>query len=141
MTEPAARPRRWWKYLMIAAGLGLLAMLAALWYTTTDSFQAYVRRRMVSEVERITGGRAEIGSFHIVPFHLQVEVRNITVRGKEPPTDAPLVHADSLVAQLKVISFLRTEFGFYSVTLDHPVVHIVVGPDGTTNIQIGRAHV
>ena len=138
MTEPAARPRRWWKYLMIAAGLGLLAVLAALWYTTTDSFQAYVRRRMVSEVERITGGRAEIGSFHIVPFHLQVEVRNITVRGKEPPTDAPLVHADSLVAQLKVISFLRTEFGFYSVTLDHPVVHIVVGPDGTTNIPAPR---
>ena len=134
MTEPAARPPRWWKYLMIAAGVGLLAVLAGLWYTTTDSFQAYVRRRMVSEVERITGGRAEIGSFHIVPFHLQVEVRNVTVRGKEPPTDASLVHADSLVAQLKVISFLRTEFGFYSVTLDHPVVHIVVGPDGTTNI-------
>ena len=72
--------------------------------------------RMVAEVERITGGRAEIGSFHVVPFHMQVEVRNITVHGKEAPTDVPLAHADSLVAQLKVISFLRTEFGFYSVS-------------------------
>ena len=113
-------------------------MLAALWYTTTDSFQAYVRRRMVSEVERITGGRAEIGSFHIVPFHLQVEVRNITVHGKESADDVPLAHADSLLAQVKVISFLRTEFGFYSVTLDHPVVHIAIGPDGTTNIPAPR---
>ena len=138
VTEPAARPPRWWKYLMIAAGIGLLALLAGLWYTTTDSFQAYVRRRMVEEVERITGGRAEIGSFHVVPFHLQVEVRNITVHGKEPPTEAPLVHADSLLAQVKVISFLRTEFGFYSVVLDHPVVHIAIGPDGTTNIPAPR---
>jgi translocation and assembly module TamB len=138
VSEPAARPRRWWKYLLIATGVGFLGALAALWYTTTDSFQAYVRRRMVSEVERITGGRAEIGSFHIVPFHLQVEVRNITVHGKESPTDVPLAHADSLLAQLKVISFLRTEFGFYSVSLDHPVVHIAIGPDGTTNVPAPR---
>ena len=76
----------------------------------------------------------DIGSFHIVPFHLQVEVRDITVHGKEAPSDAPLVHADSLLAQVKIISFLRTEFGFYSVTLDHPEIHIAIGPDGTTNI-------
>jgi len=61
VSGPAARPRRWWRYLLIAAGVSVVAVLAALWYTTTDSFQAYVRRRMVSEVERITGGRAEIG--------------------------------------------------------------------------------
>ncbi len=72
----------------------LVAVLAGLWYTTTNSFQAYVRGRMVEEVERITGGRAEIGSFHVVPFHLQVEVRNITVHGKEAATDVPLAHAD-----------------------------------------------
>ena len=134
VTEPAARPRRWWKYLLIASGVGLLAVLAALWYITTDSFQSYVRRRVVAEVERITGGRAEVGTFHIVPFHMQVEVRNITVHGKESPSDVPLAHADSLVAQLKVISFLRTEFGFHSLTLDHPVVHISIGPDGSTNV-------
>ena len=139
MTEPAAaRPRRWWKYFWITVCVGLLAFLGALWYTTTNSFQAYVRSRMVSELERITGGRAEIGSFHVVPFHLQVEVRNITVHGKEAATDVPLVHADSLLAQLKIISFLRTEFGFYSVILEHPVVHIAIGPDGTTNVPAPR---
>lgn len=136
MTEPSPRPRRRWKYeyLLIVAGTGVLLLLAGLWYTTTASFQAYVRRRVVAEVERITGGRAEIGSFHVVPFHLQVEVRNITVHGTEAATDIPLVHADHLVAQMKVISFLRTEFGFYSLTLDHPVVHITIAPDGTTNV-------
>lgn len=134
MTELPARPRRWWKYLLIIGGVGVLALLAAVWYITTDSFQSYVRRRLVAEVERITGGRAEVGSFHIVPFHMQVEVRNITVHGKESPSDVPLAHADSLVAQVKVISFLRTEFGFHALTLDHPVLHIAIGPDGSTNV-------
>src|ERR1700733_7074364 len=105
---------------------------------TTDSFQAYVRARMVKEVERITGGRAEIGSFHVVPFHMQVEVRNITVHGKESSTEVPLAHADSLVAHLKVISFLRTEFGFHSVILEHPVIHVAVGADGVTNVPAPR---
>ncbi|HYM77844.1 MAG TPA: translocation/assembly module TamB domain-containing protein [Candidatus Dormibacteraeota bacterium] len=139
MTRPATRRRRWWKYLVIASGVGVIAVLAGLWYTTTNAFQEYVRRRMVEEVERITGGKAEVGSFHVVPFHLQVEVRNITVHGKEGPTDIPLAHADSLQAQVKVISFLRTEFGFQSLILEHPVVHIMIGPDGsTTNIPALR---
>src|SRR5689334_18870097 len=128
------RPRRWWKYVLILGGTGIVLLIAGLWYINTNSFQAYVRRRMVAEVERITGGHAEIGSFHVVPFHMQVEVRDITVRGTESPTDIPLVHADHLVAQMKVISFLRTEFGFYSLELDHPVVHIAIAPDGSTNV-------
>ena len=138
MTKLPARRRRWWKYLLITTLMGLVALLAGLWYTTTNSFQQYVRRRMVEELERITGGKAEIGSFHVVPFHLQVEVRNITVHGKEGPNEVPLAHADSLQAQVKVISLLRTEFGFHSLILDHPVVHIAISPDGTTNIPALR---
>jgi translocation and assembly module TamB len=46
-----------------------------------------------------------------------------------------MIHADSLVGQVKVISFLRTEFGFQSLSLERPVIHVIVGPDGsTTNI-------
>jgi translocation and assembly module TamB len=131
---PVGRPRRWWKYLLLATCIGAGAVLAGLYYITTDSFQNYVRKRMVAEVERITGGRAEVGSFHIVPFHMQAEVRNITVHGKEAPSGTPFIHVDSLVAHVKVISFLRTEFGFHSLSLEHPVVHIAIGPDGATNV-------
>jgi len=139
VTEPAARPPRWWKLLLISAAVLILAVLAGLWYTTTNSFQTYVHRRVVEEIERITGGRAEIGSFHVVPFHLQVEIRNITVHGNEGVDEVPLLHADSVVGQVKVISFLRTEFGFQSLALERPTVHIEIGPDGsTTNIPALR---
>lgn len=138
MNTPPPR-RRWWKYFLVVVGAGLLAVLGGAWYITTNSFQGYVRRRLVAEVERITGGHAQIGSFHVIPFHMQVEVRDITVHGSEAASDLPLAHADHLIARVKVISLLRTQFGFHSLTLEHPVVHIAVAADGTTNVPVIKA--
>ena len=136
MSEPAvAAPRRkWWKYLLIVFAAGVVCLLAGLWYLSTESFQAYVRRRIVAEVERVTGGHAQVGSIHTVPFHMQIEVRDLTVRGRESASEIPLAHVDHVVAQVKVISLLRTEFGFYEVAFEHPVVHVAFYPDGSTNI-------
>ncbi len=137
MTESSPLPTRsrWWKYLLFVAGVVVLVAAGLFWYVNTDSFQALVRRRLVAEVERITGGRAEIGSFHTTPFRLQVDVRDITVHGRESATDLPLAHADRLVARVKIISLIRTEFGFHEVILERPVIHIAVYPDGTTNVS------
>jgi translocation and assembly module TamB len=141
VTEAAAKlAARWWKYLLIVVGAGVLGFLALSVYVNTDSFQALVRRRLVAEIERITGGRAEIGSFHTVPFRMQVEVRNITVHGRESVTDVPLAHADRIVARFKIISLFGSEFAFDEVILDQPAIHVALYPDGTTNIpgQTGK---
>jgi translocation and assembly module TamB len=136
VTQPATRlrSRAWWKYLLTVTGLGFLCLAAGLWYVTTDSFQNLVRRRMVAELERITGGRVEIGSIHTIPFRMQVDVRDITVHGREAAKDVPLAHADRLVARLKGLSLLRSEFGFHELTLDHPVIHLAFSPDGASNV-------
>jgi translocation and assembly module TamB len=137
VSEPPAKPaRRWWKYLVALAGASLLCIVALGIYINTDSFQALVRRRLVAEIERITGGRAEIGSFHTVPFHLQAEVRNITVHGRESADEIPLAHAESIVARLKIVSLLESEFAFHEVILEQPIVHIAFYPDGRTNLPL-----
>jgi len=125
--------RKVWKYLLSASLAGLLLLGGLAWYVTTDSFQAVVRRRLVAELEKITGGRVELGSFHTTPFRLRVEVRDLTIHGKEKSDEVPYAHVGRVVAEVKVISALGFEFGFHSLILDHPVIHIVVYPDGTTN--------
>ena len=135
MSEPRAKPRwrRFRNYLLLAGLVGLLLLGALAWYATTDSFQALVRRRVVAELERITGGRVDLGGIHTVPFRFQVEIRDLTIHGREAAGEVPYAHVDRLVARVKLISTLATEFGFSSLVLDHPVVHIVLYPDGTTN--------
>jgi len=136
---PPERRRILWKLLLAfcvfsLAGFGLLA-----WYVTTDSFQLRVRRRVIASAEKLTGGRVELGELHTIPFRLRVDVRNLTIHGQEAKDQAPFLHVDRLQAEIKVISLLSTTFGLHSLVLDHPVVHIIDYPDGTTNAPVPQA--
>jgi len=135
MSETGAKPgrRKIWKTLLWFMVAGILLLAGVGWYSTTDSFQALVRQRLVAALERATGGRVELGSIHTVPFHFQVEVRDLTIHGREQPGEVPYAHVNSLLAQLKPWSILQTGIGFNYVVLDHPVIHIILYPDGTTN--------
>ncbi len=140
MTEADAKPtrRKWWKYLLVLCLMGLIAFGAIAWYMTTDSFQAYVRARIVGEIEKATGGRVELGTYHTIPFRLQAEIRGLTIHGTESANDVPFVHAGRVVARIRIISLLETEFGFKSIVIERPVIHLIVHPDGSTNIPVPR---
>jgi translocation and assembly module TamB len=135
VTESSTKParRRWWKYLLFIAMAGMLCVVGLLVYVNTDSFQSLVRRRLVAELERVTGGRVEIGSIHTTPFRLQADVRGITIHGRESASAVPLAHVDRIVARLKIISLLRSEFAFNEVIIEQPIAHVAFYSDGTTN--------
>jgi translocation and assembly module TamB len=141
MNEPRAKPgwRRLRNYLLLAGLLFLLSLSGLTWYMTTDSFQSLIRRRAVAELERVTGGRVDLGGIHTIPFRFQIEIRNLTIHGLEAAGEVPYAHVDRIVARVRLISILETEFGFSSLVLDHPVVHIVVYPDGTTNQPLPKS--
>jgi len=141
VTEPAPsppRPSRWKLHLLLFAAFVVLLLGAGLWYTTTESFQLYVRGHIVSALERATGARVELGAYHTIPLRLQVEVRDLTLHGLEAPGQVPLAHVDSAVARIKIISLLQKQFGFESVVLEHPVIHLIVYPDGSTNQPVPK---
>jgi translocation and assembly module TamB len=143
VTGPATKATglRRWRYVLFGFSLAFVGMLGFLLYLTTDSFQSLVRRRLVEEIERITGGRAQIASIHTVPFRLQVEVRDITVRGRETQNSIPLAHADAITARFKISSLLRSELAFDQVVIDRPVVRITFYPDGSTNFPARAANI
>ncbi len=117
--------------IFVLVAFGVLA-----WYVTTDSFQQIVRRRVVSSIEKIVGGRVELGELHTIPFRLRVDARNLTIHGREAPDQPPFLHVDRLQAEMKIISLLSKTVGLHSLTLEHPVVHIIDYPDGTTNVPV-----
>ncbi len=128
---------RGWR-LAAAIGMGvvlvlLIAVSVVLWYATTPQFEQRVRAVVISELERSTGGRVDLGAFHWQLAHLGFEAVDLTIHGKEGPGQIPYVHADELVVHLKVIDLLRAKIGLSYLGAQHPVFHLIVYPDGTTN--------
>ncbi len=128
--------RHWRRIRNLAiAGVSILVVATALllWYVHTDSFRNSVHARLVSALETMTGGRVELAKLSIVPFRFRVEAHDLTIHGTEPAGEVPYAHVDHLTAQIKIISLFEQQYGFDSLILDHPVVHIIVYPNGTTN--------
>ena len=133
MNGPAPARRKWWKALLLFAVFCVVALSLLGWYVSTDSFQQMVRRKVVASLEEATGGRVEIGEFHTIPFRLRVDIRNLTIHGREASDQIPYFHVDRLEAELKIISIFSKEVGLHALTLDRPVAHVIVYPDGSTN--------
>jgi len=134
LNEPTPPRRRLWLRLLLLFCIFSAVSLCILgWYATTDSFQQAARRRVILALEKTTGGRVELGELHTIPFRLRIDARNLTIHGREAADQVPYLHIDRLQAELRIISLLSTTIGLRSLLLEHPVMHVVVYPDGSTN--------
>lgn len=131
---PPERRRILWKLLVLFCVFTLIGFGLIGWYVTTDSFQQTIRRRVIASLERVTGGRVELGEFHTIPFRLRVDGRNLTIHGREAKDQIPFFRVDRVQAELKIISLLSTTIGLHSLLLEHPVTHVIVYPNGATNV-------
>ncbi len=140
-TPPRADPAPlrlspWSYFLRFAAGFLLLLILLVsglLFYASTSGFANTVRRKIIAVVESSTGGRVELHGFHWSLLHLAVEADNLTIHGLEGPGETPYAHIDRLYLRLQILSFLRPKVALSYVEADHPVFHLIVYRDGSTN--------
>ncbi len=134
MTEsvPSRGKGRWVRYAAIGvATLAVLLLVAG--YLASGWFQERMRRRVVAELEQMTGGRAELKSFRWKLSKLEFEARDLTIHGLESADQVPYAHVDRLLVRLKILSLLRRQIGIRELEIEHPVVHLIVYADGSTN--------
>jgi translocation and assembly module TamB len=135
MIAETDKPRNPWRLRAGAALLGaaLLALVLAGWFVRTPLFRGWVRARVVAALERVTGGQVELESLNWNLAKLEFDARRLMVHGTESPGQAPYLSVDRLLLRLQVLSLLRPKIGLRYVSLEHPVVHLIVYPDGATN--------
>jgi translocation and assembly module TamB len=123
---------------LVVAGLCLALVVAFFGIVRTTWFREKVRERMVTEVEQATGGRGEIGSFRFDGGSMRAEVRDFVLHGNEESGVPPLFRARRIALGLKLVSILRRDIDIQSLEVEAPELHIVVHPDGSTNLPHPR---
>jgi translocation and assembly module TamB len=116
--------------LMLAVILSITGILVL----RSNWFRERVRARIVSEIEKATGGRAELGRFDFDWTGLNATVTSLSLHGREAASEPPLLRVDSVVLQLRVISALERKVDLVSLRVVKPQIKIIFYPDGTTNI-------
>jgi translocation and assembly module TamB len=117
----------------IAAAIICICIAAALLFRS-GWFHRQVRDRILAEAEKATGGRAEIGAFDFDWRTFQARVAPFTLHGKEHPGEPVLLHAASIQVGLKIVSAMEKDVDIASLTVERPEIHILVYPDGSTNL-------
>ncbi len=120
------------------AGLFALLVIAIGWFLSGPTFEGIVRGRVVAELEKATGGTVELQSLQWNLSKLEIEAKGLTIHGLEPAGDVPLAHADRLYIRLHVVSLLNTNIDLRQLTLEQPVLHVIVKPDGSNNVPEPR---
>ncbi len=129
--------RRARRFLIVAASLAALVLLlaiSAILVLRSDWFRGKVRDRIVAEVEKATGGRAEIGAFRFDWKRLRAEVDGFVLHGSEPPGAPPLARADAIAVGIKIVSVAKRSVDLEYLDVRHPQLYLILYPDGHTNL-------
>jgi translocation and assembly module TamB len=116
------------------AGLVVVLIVAGLMVIQTAWFRDLVRDRIVTEVEKSTGGKVEIARFEFDWKNLRAVVRNFVLHGTEGPAEPALFRAQSIEVVLKVVSVFKRQVDIQSLTVERPQGYVRVAADGFTNL-------
>lgn len=138
----AAPPRRRLRRFLVLAACIVLFLIAApiilyLW-ASSNSTQNLVRRRIIARLEESTGGSVEIASFHWRLLSLEADLGGFVLHGNEGPGQAPLATVDHLSVRLSLLELWSPRILLRDLEITRPVLHLIVYPDGSTNVPQPR---
>lgn len=119
---------------MLGAAVVLLIISAGISVLRSDWFATKVHERVIAEMEKSTGGKAEVREFHFDWHRLTAEVDGLVIHGTEAASEAPLLRAKRVVIGLKLISVAKRHVDVARVDVDAPQVNLIFAADGSNNI-------
>jgi len=112
--------RRW-----LGAVIALTLMLAALaaGVARTEWFRRKVHARIVSEIEKSTGGRVEMRRFDFDWTAMRASLEGLVVRGTEGEGEDPLFSAARVTLEMRILSWWRRQVDLRALHVESPRIH------------------
>lgn len=142
--EPAPEPppprkrHPWWKIGgWIVGALVLLVLVVVTGIAVllnSKSFHHYLIAKAESVAGEQLGVRVGLQNFALHLSNLSLDLYGLTVAGANPHPNPPILQVQHAEAGVSIVSVLHKKWYISSFRIDHPVVHVIVDKDGTSNI-------
>jgi translocation and assembly module TamB len=119
--------------------LATLATLAVIIFFASGAGNPLIQRYVMGRIQRATGTRVDLQSISIKWFSLQATLKGLVIHGREPKSTEALFAADELRIDLRVDSFWGRKVSLDELYVKHPLIHLRVEVDGSTNLILPRA--
>jgi len=130
---------RWKRWLKILGAAAAVLTVTAIILVQTGVAARWARSGVIAQIEKMTGGRVELKEFRFSAVALRAELDDFTLHGREPEGTPPFFHAESLVVDLRVVSFFRRQIALDELWIEKPVVHLRIDKEGKSNAPIPQA--
>jgi translocation and assembly module TamB len=129
------RKWRWLRHVAWVAGItSFLVLLALVLFFGSGAGNPLLRRLIVSRINLMTGGRAELRTVSIGWLSLHATLKGLVIHGREPSATQPFFFAEEVGVGLRVDSFWGRKISLDELIVRQPMVHIRVGKDGQSNV-------
>ncbi len=128
-----------WRISGALVALILIIGVAGILVLRSQWFLDYLRAQIIQAAQQSTGATVEIGALRLEWSTLRVSIDRFVLHGKEAAGEPPFVQVNAATLGLRIISVLQRKADLQSLRIEAPQIHIIVYPDGTTNIPVARA--
>ena len=100
----------------------------------TDGVHRYLLNMVQSKASEALGVRVQLQNFTLHLSTLSLDLYGIRVAGANPYPDPPLLQADHVGVEVRIVSVIHRAWYLDRLQIDHPVAWVVVDKDGRSNI-------
>src|SRR5579871_2321915 len=135
---PPRRHARWTRVLAWTGGivLALIVIVVLGIYIALHSQKVhnYVRNLAEQKAATALNTRVQVQNFTLHLHNLGLDLYGLTVYGVGPGAGQPLLQVDHIGLGVRVISVVHRQWNLDRVTVDHPVVGLIVDKNGHNNL-------
>jgi len=135
---PSRKRPRWKRVIVWTAGilvaLVVVAVIGVYVLLHSQKFHNYVLNLAEQKATVALNTPVKLQNFGLHFHNLGLDLYGLTVYGAGPGAGQPLLQVDHIGLGVRILSVARRQWNLDSVTVDHPVVDLIVGANGQNNL-------
>ncbi|MBI4445465.1 MAG: translocation/assembly module TamB domain-containing protein [Acidobacteria bacterium] len=120
--------------LLTVLALVLLAVIAALFYIQTPTFDRWIRDQIIAQLENRFAVTVKLEKADLDLWDTRVQLYGLKIFNRSFPTEEPAIDVARAFADFTLLDYLSPSADLHRVSLEQPRLHILEDPNRSLNL-------